>query len=748
MTGCGTPCPVLVSAVRVDPDALALDDGRGGRWTFAALDACVAALAAELVERDVRRVAWLADNGPTPILLELAALSAGVTTVPVPAFFTDDMLAHALEVSRPDLIVTDAADRWRSLDPRLVAVRGLTGLPETVLCLPASASGRDRRPAREAATLTFTSGTTGRPKGMLVPAELRLTVARSLGDALQTSPRDRHLCLLPLSVMLEVVGGVFRTLLAGAPVVVPPLADVGLRGSQQVTPARLVGALSIHRPRVAITVPATLQALVEELDATDSVVESLRFLGVGGAPVSRAWIERARAHGVPAFEGYGLTEAGSVVSLNLPGADRPGSSGRPLPHASVRVDSAGEILLTLPAGVRRADEALDPVAGPGTTTEVATGDVGALDADGFLHVHGRLGARIVTPFGRNVSPEWVERTLREEAWIAEARVTLQDGVLVADIVPRDPDPDGNPDPDRDADPRTRVEAAVRRANATLPDYARVGRFELLADLLTDLPRSTVGGEPASAPRVPPPVGLERPALVRQGAPPTRVSFHQTLLEHTRGESAALFEIPFVAAAVTGALSLAEYQRFLAQAYHHVKHTVPLLMATGVALRGRHPWLRAAIVEYIGEEVGHEDWILDDIAASGGDADAVRHGRPDLPCELLVAYAYDLVGRGDPLGFFGMVHVLEGTSVRGATRAAEALRERLGLPLSALRYLSSHGALDVGHSETFGRLMDRIDDPREQRSILHAARVFFRLYGDVFRALPVQAGRAAPLETGP
>ena len=219
-----------------------------------------------------------------------------------------------------------------------------------------------------------------------------------------------------------------------------------------------------------------------------------------------------------------------------------------------------------------------------------------------------------------------------------------------------------------------------------------------------------------------------------------MKFHARLAESTEREQADLLRIPFVDAAMRGELTRPQYVAFLTQAYHHVKHTVPLLMAAGSRIPSTHEWLRDAIVEYVDEEHGHERWILDDIVACGGDADMVRRGRPELPCELMVAYAYDQIMRVDPLGFFGMVHVLEGTSVKGATRAADALAASLRLPKSAFSYLSSHGSLDIEHVNFFAGLMDRIVDPREQEVVLHAARVFFRLYGDVFRGLEPKSAR--------
>ncbi|MBL8442621.1 MAG: iron-containing redox enzyme family protein, partial [Zoogloeaceae bacterium] len=139
-------------------------------------------------------------------------------------------------------------------------------------------------------------------------------------------------------------------------------------------------------------------------------------------------------------------------------------------------------------------------------------------------------------------------------------------------------------------------------------------------------------------------------------------------------------------------------------------------------------------EYIEEEIGHEEWILNDIAAAGGDAAAVRASRPELPAELMVAYAYDLVNRGNPAGFFGMVFVLEGTSVALALLAADKIQRSLKLPDAAFSYLRSHGTLDQEHTQHLASLVNAMT-PEDQAEVLRCARVFYRLYGDVFRGLP-------------
>ena len=158
------------------------------------------------------------------------------------------------------------------------------------------------------------------------------------------------------------------------------------------------------------------------------------------------------------------------------------------------------------------------------------------------------------------------------------------------------------------------------------------------------------------------------------------------------------------------------------------------MTLGGRLPDRLAWLRRAVADYIDEEIGHEEWILNDIAAAGGDADVVRNSQPELPAEVMVAYAYDLLNRGNPAAFFGMVFVLEGTSVALALQAADRIQEALALPNEAFSYLRSHGTLDQEHTRHLADLLARMA-PDDQADVLRSARVFYKLYGDVFRALP-------------
>lgn len=213
-----------------------------------------------------------------------------------------------------------------------------------------------------------------------------------------------------------------------------------------------------------------------------------------------------------------------------------------------------------------------------------------------------------------------------------------------------------------------------------------------------------------------------------------MQFFDRLKMETEEARLGLYSAPIIDKALKGDVTLDNYVEFLTQAYHHVKHTTPLLMAVGSRLPEEKEWLRNAVAEYIEEELGHQEWILNDIAACGVDKEAIRRSQPAPETELMVAYAYDTVQRINPLGFFGMIHVLEGTSVATADSVADAVQKALTLPNEAFSYLRSHGALDQEHIKFFEELMNRINDQQEQDLIIHCARMVYRLYGDIFRSI--------------
>ena len=213
-----------------------------------------------------------------------------------------------------------------------------------------------------------------------------------------------------------------------------------------------------------------------------------------------------------------------------------------------------------------------------------------------------------------------------------------------------------------------------------------------------------------------------------------MAFYQQLQDQTEQARNAMLSSVVIEQSAQGNVTRDMYIAFLSQAFYHVSHTVPLLMSAGSRLPAEKEWLRAALAEYIEEEYGHHEWILNDIRACGGDAEAVRNGAPGRAIELMLAYLYYRIERVNPLCIFGMVHVLEGTSVNIATPIAESLQHALKLSEEATTYLRSHGALDLEHLKFFASLMDKVTDAHDQQDIVHTANVVYALYGDMLRAL--------------
>ncbi|TWB56238.1 TenA family transcriptional regulator [Nitrospirillum viridazoti] len=209
--------------------------------------------------------------------------------------------------------------------------------------------------------------------------------------------------------------------------------------------------------------------------------------------------------------------------------------------------------------------------------------------------------------------------------------------------------------------------------------------------------------------------------------------HQRLLAQTAQARGAFLSIPVLSMAMDGAVPLPLYRDFLAQAYHHVRHTCRLLALA--AARTDDDDYRAALFDYITEEQGHEQWILDDIDAAGGDAAQVAASVPGQACRAMLAYVYDAIERVSPYALLGMVHVLEGMSTLLASRAADALqRAYRSEGTSGFRYLTSHGALDKEHVAFFEQLVDGLRAPEALPVIADTANMVYRLYGDIFRDL--------------
>lgn len=447
------------SALAAAPSARgrnALDDGEQS-VTFDELAALVEA-EGDWLAAGGERIALLADNGLGWAIADLALHARQLPCVPVPGYFTAGQVLHALDDAGIDCVVTDEPQRCRELLEgwRTAGVSGRTGL--AMFRRQLDAASRPPLPPGTA-KVTYTSGSTGRPKGVCLGSTQIDEVARSLAAATASLGIERHLCLLPLATLLENIAGIHAPLLAGATCVLPPARVTGMSYSGP-DASRVLSCIADARPESLVLVPELLRLLVTAAERGWCVPRSLKFVAVGGATVSIELLERADAVGLPVFEGYGLSECGSVVCLNTPQARRRGSVGRPLPHASVRVADDGEVLVS---GVTLLGYLGDAPRRPGE--EWATGDLGEIDADGYLYVRGRLRNVFISSLGRNVAPEWVEREIAQQPGIRQVMVHGEARPYAVALVNA---ADGLDDEG--------IDRGIAMANDRLPDYARVRRW--------------------------------------------------------------------------------------------------------------------------------------------------------------------------------------------------------------------------------------------------------------------------------
>ena len=439
------------------PDRIALD-GADQSLSYAGLVEAVEALAARFVRQHVTCLALQGDNSHAWVVADLAAQRAGCVVVPVPGFFSTGQVGHLYRQAAVDTVYD--ADR----DVLLPCVQTVDG------------GGAVMPPATS--KVTFTSGSTGQPKGVCLTLDHQRRTVMALAERLAPHAGKRHLCVLPFATLLENLAGIYLPLWLGAAGVVRPLAELGFSGSSSVNPFLLFQTLNTVQPESMILVPELLRLLVLMADKGLPVPDSLRYIAVGGGKVDPLLLGRAHRLGLPVYEGYGLSECGSVVALNVPGDNRPGCAGRPLSHVQLSVGGHGEIMIN--GGVMAGYLGEAPVNGAW-----ATGDLGVLDREGFLRVSGRAKNLLITAYGRNVNPEWLESVFQTSD-VLRSVVVFGDGepALSAVLV---------------AMPgacRSQVAAAVATLNEGLPDYARIANWVLAGQPFSaDNGLATANGRP-------------------------------------------------------------------------------------------------------------------------------------------------------------------------------------------------------------------------------------------------------------
>ena len=544
-------------------DKVALRHRRGGRYvemTYGELESWVDAVAAKLVSLGVKQgdaVGVLSHNRPQWVIADLASLSLGASVVPLYPTLPPSYLQYIINDSRMTVLVAGDALLLTSIS---TVMDETPDLAQTLLlddaAIESGTSGfasdlrsdlKDELSRRaiaypdvagdDVATIVYTSGTTGAPKGVVLTHANIVFNARALTDRYGICSDDSTVSYLPLSHMFERTCGYYTFLFAGATIT---YAD------QMTTVAKDVAAA---RPTVLIAVPRVLekahavarwkieghskrkQALVrraihdlneranrryrgerispwlalkcavyDRLVAKkfrDAAGGRLRIIVSGGASLDKRVAKILFVVGFNVFEGYGMTEASPVIACSPVDGIRIGTVGTPLEGVEVKIGESDEILIRGPGVMRgylgRPEETAEALDSDGW---LHSGDQGKLDADGYLSITGRLKDLIVTSYGKNISPRPIEEKLTRSKYVAQVMVCGDNRkYLVALIVPeREAVEQYALDNDIAFEDRAAlfgtdeirelISGEIDRINTTAPSYEQVRGFDILPDAFT------------------------------------------------------------------------------------------------------------------------------------------------------------------------------------------------------------------------------------------------------------------------
>ena len=425
-------------------------------------------LISHLLENKIHSVALYCDNTPQWIIIDLACQSANIVFTPIPVFFSVKQTQHLLTSVKPDLLLFDYNFDDNLSDESCTYTSALSPFNE-LKALKLSYKSVAQMP-KETSKITFTSGSTGEPKGVCLSVENQLNVANTLVEKIAINT-PTHLSLLSFSTLLENVAGLYAPLLAGGKICIASSTVRGFNGAQLTDLNKLLTFITQSTPKTMILVPELLQVLLLAVSQGWHPPTELEFIAVGGSRVSSKLLNKANQAGLPVYQGYGLSECASVVSINSKASSKDSGvhqwAGEVLPHLSPKVIK-GELVLTGNAflGYLNMRESWYP-------KQIYTGDLVTLHGND-IEINGRKKNILINSYGRNISPEWPEAELM-------ASGVLQQVVVLGDIQPfciallcaasKKVS-------------KTMLQQVLAQVNSGLPDYAQIKDFIQLNQVMT------------------------------------------------------------------------------------------------------------------------------------------------------------------------------------------------------------------------------------------------------------------------
>ncbi|HLG19173.1 MAG TPA: long-chain fatty acid--CoA ligase [Bdellovibrionota bacterium] len=480
-------------STHADRKALRWKEENGWRsWTYAEMGDQVRKYARGLLALGLSkgdRVAILSRNRPEWAVADLGAVSIGCVTVPIYSTSTPETIRHILDHSESRILVLSAGDSFdwsrsrreqfprldhvilldpapgNSKDPGIRSFSDIMGMGQGV---PAEdvEKAMDRVDASDISTLMYTSGTTGKPKGVMLTHRNVETNASSMTGCYPVGPSDVVLSSLPMSHAFERTIGMYMMLFAGA--------EIAYAESLATVPQNLLEV----RPTIMLAVPRMLEKFYgrihEAMDQKPTLIRWLfkrsvrhaekcrcrtlcpwvrgsdrlffkkirermggrmRLIGSGGAALSEGIARFFGAVGLNVLQGYGLTETSPVMAANRPDRNRFGTVGPAIPDVDIKIADDGEVLVRGPnvmKGYYKDAGATAEVFTPGGWFK--TGDIGEIDADGFLRITDRKKEMIKTSGGKYIAPQPMENELKLSPLIEQACIVGEGQKYVAALI--------------------------------------------------------------------------------------------------------------------------------------------------------------------------------------------------------------------------------------------------------------------------------------------------------------------------
>lgn len=339
-------------------------------------------------QNKIKNIGILADNSIEWIIADLAALFENITVTPLPLFFTKEQIQHIIKDSNIDYIF-NGKDLQKT---------NMNSIEHSFF------------------KITYTSGTTGTPKGVCLTQENILTTMYALLKRMNLKINS-HVNLLPYSTLLENICGIYLPILEDSFIHCFSLSKLGFLGSSKIDINIFNTTLQNlyqhnnednKQPESCIFVPELLRlAYLHSKHNNFSYFKNFKFISVGGGAINKQLLESLHLDNIKVFQGYGLSECCSVVSLNSDSHNLIGSVGKPLEHVTVEIINE-EIVVS--------GNVMQGYLNQNKESKIYTGDLGYLE-DGYLYITGRKKNVIVNGFGRNISPEWIEEHFKQIPYI-------------------------------------------------------------------------------------------------------------------------------------------------------------------------------------------------------------------------------------------------------------------------------------------------------------------------------------------